>query len=704
MSNRLQNEKSPYLLQHAENPVDWFPWGEEAFEKAAKEDKPIFLSIGYATCHWCHVMERESFENEATAKILNDNFVAIKLDREERPDVDQVYMKALQATGQHGGWPLNMFLTPERVPITGGTYFPPVQAHGRPSFNQVLEAVNEVWTKDRAKFNETAASLLKALQDSVKSEEATELPGMEALATGVSELEKSFDEYRGGFIYNGPNKFPPCMNLLMLLAYYRDGKDPEDKNALLIVETTLENMKRGGIYDQVGGGLSRYSTDHDWLVPHFEKMLYDNALFARTLIETYRVTGDERYKTWTLDIFEYIQRDMTSPEGAFYSAEDADSEGVEGKFYVWTMGAMEKTLGEAGLSRDEIKRLFGFWGVSSRGNWEGNTILNESMPREEFLRASNQKAEAWETTLSKARQALLAERAKRIRPLLDDKILTSWNALMISSMAQAARAFAMPEIGHRAQKAARFILENMRDANGDLLRRYREGDARFQATLGDYALFALALLDLYRFDFNPEWAKIAGELGEKIQAKFAGENGEYYDTAADAHDLIIRNADSGDGVEPSGNSAAAALFMTLALYGINPTENKTRTQGIFKRFSMVIGKYPASHPWMLLALRMYHQTPAEIALVYKADKTDTDERTGAFSGKLELDWINRHREGDSILACAFESDLEQAGAAVPLLASRQALYEDATIYVCRDMTCEKPVSELRELERLLAAF
>ncbi len=688
-TNRLANEKSPYLLQHAHNPVDWYPWGDEAFSKARTENKPILLSIGYATCHWCHVMERESFENEDTAAILNAKFVAIKLDREERPDVDQIYMKALHATGQHGGWPLNMFLTPELLPITGGTYFPPQPAFGRPSFRQVLESIDNMWQNNRAKIDESAT----ALHNFLKQESASgggEIPGAEALEATFRQYSQLFDEYSGGFTSNGPNKFPPSMGLLFLLTYYRRSGEA---HALRMVEETLDHMRRGGIYDQIGGGLSRYATDHDWLVPHFEKMLYDNALFLWALTDSYRLTGNERYRDWGRDVCEYLRRDMTSPEGAFYSAEDADSEGEEGKFYVWSLSDFDQTLSSAGFSGDERKLLAEFWGLSMRGNWEGKNILHEGLPRERFVAGlpAGTDAAAWQKTVDRARTALLAERNKRIRPLRDDKILTSWNALMISALSQAARAFDDTELYARAEKAADFLWQTMRQADGSLLRRYREGEARIPATLPDYALLGNACLDLYRAGFAPRFFERAQELAAQIITRFDGAGGAYYETSENSDDLIVRSIESYDGVEPSGNSAAARLFHTLALYGVEPAAYHERARKIFAAFPTSLSEQGAAHSFLLKTFAYFLEPPAEIALVTPGTLDDLREVLNALATE---------QSGESVQAVAHGDNRDEAGKIVPLLADR-AVAEKDTFYVCRQLACERPVHSLDNLRALL---
>ena len=467
-SNRLSQEKSPYLLQHAGNPVNWYAWSDEAFHDAKKLDRPVFLSIGYATCHWCHVMEKESFENEDLANYLNENFISIKVDREERPDVDELYMKALHASGQQGGWPLNMFLTPERKPIIGGTYFPPRPAHGRPSFKQVLESIHNFWTNEREKVLDSAASLTSYLIDSTLKNSTIEIDPQIALSKTTEDIKSFYDRKYGGFLSNGPNKFPPSMQLLFLLQRYRKNQDSQ---LLQICEHTASSIKRGGIYDQIGGGLCRYSTDHKWIVPHFEKMLYDNALFAKVLIELFRITSKDRYRDWTLDILNYIKRDMKTAEGVFASAEDADSEGVEGKFYIWAYAEFKECLEEEKFSEEEVTLLMKFWSVTKNGNFEEKNILNESVERDIFLSECKWEINQFNLLLSRARKILLDKRSNRIRPTRDDKILLSWNSMMISAFAQAGTVFQDESLIEDAASAATFITNRMKNKDGGLFRR-----------------------------------------------------------------------------------------------------------------------------------------------------------------------------------------------------------------------------------------
>ncbi|MBX7058284.1 MAG: thioredoxin domain-containing protein [Leptospirales bacterium] len=677
-ANRLIHEQSPYLLQHAYNPVDWYAWGDEAFQRAAAEDKPVLLSIGYATCHWCHVMERESFEDALTAELLNREFIAIKLDREERPDVDQIYMRALHATGQHGGWPLNMFLTPDRRPITGGTYFPPRPSFGRPSFQQVLTQVASVWREDRKRALDSAQLLHEFLTQPQSRQPAADAARPELLlAQAGRALASTFDGVHGGFLSNGPNKFPPSMALLLLLDLNEQGQSPE---ALQMVEKTLSAMKCGGIYDQVGGGISRYSTDHQWLVPHFEKMLYDNALFARALCECYRQTGRETYRQWALDIFEYLRRDLTAPEGAFYSAEDADSEGEEGKFYVWSLAEFRDALAAGGLSKQEQDRMQLYWGLEAGGNFEGQSILHAPHDDEAFSLQNNCTIAEFKELRRRARQALLATRNRRPRPLRDEKILLNWNALMISALARAAQVFDDGELARRACVAADWLIQSLRKADGAYLRRSCQGEARFAAQLSDLSLFANALIDLYRTEFRSEYLLEARRIAELICDRFESGDGLYFESEAGASDLIARIQESYDGVEPSGNAACVELFSNLARYGFGMQWQERATEAL-KRLSESIAASPAAHCYALHTLYLQQRPLQEIALCTATDWRE-DAETGALLGNL------RRRLGpDSIVAVA--SDHEPTRPA--LLADRLAGSAGRRYFFCQDFRCQLPV-------------
>ena len=724
-TNRLIKEKSPYLLQHAHNPVNWQPWCPEVFEEAKQKDKPVFLSIGYAACHWCHVMERESFEDEETALILNENFLAVKVDREERPDIDQIYMNALHSMGEQGGWPLNIFLSPDKLPIIGGTYFPPQPLYGRPSFRQVLQSVARAWLKEKQKVLESAQTVYDFIKNKETEKQSRSLSveqevkplriSWQWIEQAAAQMKESYDPHRGGFLGNGPNKFPPSMQVLLLTALYRSNRNHE---LLEMAEHTLEQMKRGGIYDQIGGGLSRYSTDHNWLVPHFEKMLYDNALFIWALTETYRITKKEVYQKWALDIISYVKNNMTSPEGLFYCAEDADSQGEEGKFYVWSFDEFHETLKDAGFSLEERKVLADFWGLSTQGNFEGNNILHEALNRGQFLKTVNYSAEEWENILLQARKALAAQRSKRVRPGLDDKSLTAWNAYMITALAQASRAFALPELAEDAKKAADFIWEKLWDSKGNLLRRYCKGEARFTAGLNDYAALGCSFLDLYRVFFDTKYMERAVLISKSIREKFSittEENkGAFYDTHQDNRDIIVRLADAYDSVEPSGNALAGRLFYTLSRYGIDEKDNQHQWENILEYFSSSLQEIGSAHSFLLYLCCHFLSDPVE-AVVVDAKKEQNPKQNieesieqnpkKSIEHKKEitqvLNWLNQNLGGEGITVFASGKNIDAASKIIPLLAHHKSSgKEKINIYLCQNRSCQKPVHSLSELESL----
>lgn len=672
-TNRLIHEKSPYLLQHAHNPVDWYPWGEEAFARAREEDKPVLLSIGYATCHWCHVMERESFEDQETADLLNKHYIAIKVDREELPDVDAIYMKALLAMGQPGGWPLNLFLTPERRPITGGTYFPPRPAHGRPSFKQMLSTLAQLWKNDRQRLLEAADSITEFLKE--ENAISSNLPDASVFARFIGEMEQAFDASYGGFSGNGPNKFPPSMALLLLLRLYQ--RDPQGAGSVLhMVEKTLQAMCQGGIYDQIGGGLCRYSTDPLWLVPHFEKMLYDNALLIQALTETYRLTGNDYYRRMAYDIIQYLKRDLMSAEGAFYCAEDADSEGEEGKFYVWSAEEFRETLAAA-VPEEWIRLLALFWNVTDKGNFEGKNILHQ---KPDFAETNNLSRETLEEMVSTAREALFREREKRTRPLRDDKILTSWNSLMITALSRAALVFGDNSLATMAENCAQFLLTRLVKDN-QLLRRYRDGEARFPATLTDEALFGCSLIDLFRVTGRSHYMQKAIERAEAILASFFTE-GRLYETAEQhSVDLFLRPVDAYDGVMPSGPSAALRLFVTLSRYGEFPLIYQETAKVILRQFAPEWMQAARAYPAMLSAFLTFIEEPQEIAI------------TGNIRQEA-LQVIGEMLDSEAIFAFHEGTD-----APVSLLAGKDL--QRSAIYLCKNFACQSPFESVEELRQAL---
>ena len=683
-SNKLIHEKSPYLLQHAHNPVNWYPWGTAAFEKAKSEDKLLLVSIGYATCHWCHVMERESFEDPELAAFLNAHFVPVKVDREERPDVDKIHMDALHALGQQGGWPLNMFVTPEGKPITGGTYFPPQPMYGRKSFRELLETLASIWKDEREKIFTTADQLTAHLQQkAVPTAEGHPELNWEAEEQTVTLFRESYDSQHGGFKQQQQNKFPPSMGLMLLLRHY---KRTGDAHSLEMVEKTLQKMFAGGIYDQLGGGLSRYSTDHEWLVPHFEKMLYDNSLFVWVLIETFQITKKHLYENAVRDILNYVARDMTSPDGAFFSAEDADSEGVEGKFYVWSKAEVLKILGaESG------ELACAFWDITEHGNFEGSSIPNRPRSDEDVAAQFRITPEEMRKTLRASREKLMAVRSKRVRPLLDDKVLTSWNALMISAFARASRVFNDPEFEKMATRAADFIFNNLIDDSGRLLRRWREGEARFPAYLCDHAQLAVACLDLYETTYDPAWFRKAVELSDEINRLFRNEDGPYYDTGIDGEVLLTRNAEAYDGVEPSGNSSLAQAFLRLRAYGLAPQYYED-AQRIFRSFAPHLEQAGVSFSAMLCGLHFSLSSAKEVVISGRRGEAETE---------LLLAELRCEYHPNIVVSFVENGKNPETEKIIPLASGRAMVNDCATAYVCQNQTCQIPVHSVDELRQLL---
>ena len=677
-TNRLIHEKSPYLLQHAHNPVDWYPFGEEAFEKSKKENKPIFLSIGYSTCHWCHVMEHESFENETIAKVMNDNFVCIKVDREERPDVDQIYMNAVMLLTGQGGWPLNVFLTSDLKPFYGGTYFAPDERYGRPGFPTILADIARVWKTKPEDVAKAGKQLAEAIARPNEGPAGGRL-NAEILNQVLSECAHNFDSQEGGF--RSAPKFPPSMLMGLLLRIHSKTKD---KTILPMVEKTLEKMLQGGIYDQLGGGFSRYSTDNHWLVPHFEKMLYDNALLSRVYLEAYQVTKNEEYARAAKEIFNYLLRDMTDPEGGFYSAEDADSEGVEGKFYVWKPSEIKKILG------DEDGKLFcGLYGVTEGGNFEGNeNILHLRTNLPTALKAIG-KDEDW---LEGVRAKVMQARIQRVRPHLDDKILTAWNGLMISSLAYGYQVLGEPRYLQAAEKASAFISQNL-FKGGRLLASYRKGPSEIQGYIDDYAFFQSSQLDLYESTFDTAYLKKAVELEKDMVRLFWDDKaGAFYFTGSDQkdqHRLLTRTKEAYDGVIPSGNSAAALSYYRLAEW-TGRKEYRDRADAILKCFAGVLAKSGSNFPLMLQAFQFDFNGPAEILVM--GSKSESRKM-------LETMW--KTFLPNKVLVFAEEEQVKTLSGLIPWVEGRQSLGGKTTVFVCKNYQCQLPVTDVQKALELV---
>jgi hypothetical protein len=679
--NQLANETSPYLLQHADNPVEWYAWGEAALAKAKAEDKPIFLSIGYAACHWCHVMAHESFEHAEIAKLMNEYFVNVKVDREERPDLDAIYMDAVVSMTGHGGWPMSVFLTPDGVPFWGGTYFPPTSRGGLPSFPQVLMGIHEAWVSKRDALLKGGGEVL----DYVQQNRAAETMGSEALTADT--LKQAVQGVWSGFDWryagwgNGP-KFPQPMTLEFLLRYHLATGDPL---ALEMATKTLDAMLRGGMYDQLGGGFHRYATDAIWLVPHFEKMLYDNSQLARVYLHAWQVTGKRDYKRCVEEVLDYVLREMTDrgealpASGGFYSTQDADSEGEEGKFFVWSESEIDSVLGEEALFKAA-------YGVTARGNFEGHNILFVA-DTAEALAGKFKLAEAEvESRLAASRRKLFAARAKRPHPGLDDKVLSGWNGLMLAAFAEAARSLDRPDYLAAAVANAEFLLREMRTPTRRLYRSWRRGQPKLNGYLEDYAGVIEGLLALYETTFEPRWFTAARELAETMIQHFADPAGGFFDTSDDHEALVIRPKGMQDNATPSGNSLAVTVLLKLA--GLTGEGRYTDlAEAAMRLVQPVVPRFPTGFGQWLVAMSFALNHPKEIAIIGKPDAADVGEMLKVVQEKYRPFQVTAVGEAS-------------AGAVVPLLADRPQLEGKATAYVCENFVCRQPVNEAEQLRRL----
>ncbi len=681
-TNRLINETSPYLLQHAHNPVDWYPWGEEAQERARQQDKPILLSIGYSACHWCHVMEHESFEDEAIAKLMNDNFINIKVDREERPDLDTIYMNAVQMMTGSGGWPMTVFLTPDGRPFYGGTYFPPADRSGMPGFPRILIALAEAYRTQRHEVEKSAVTLLDELKriDGVKPQEGD--LSFEILDHAANQLLRVLDPVHGGF-GNKP-KFPPSMTLTFLL---RQSHRTKDHSALNGAELTLEKMAKGGMYDQLGGGFHRYSVDEKWLVPHFEKMLYDNALLSRVYLDAFLVTGQEFYKRIATETLDYVRREMTDSNGGFYSTQDADSEGVEGKFFVWTPAEVSALLGE------EDARLFcRYFDVTAMGNFEGHSILHVDEDLEVIAKLMGVTPERMAEALERGKRILFEEREKRVKPHRDEKMLTAWNGLMLRSFAEASRALGRKDYLEVATKNANFLLNDLQQA-GRLLRTHKGGESKLNAYLEDYAYLIDGLAALYEATFDLRWFEEARRLTETMIEQFwDSESGGFYFTSADHEQLITRTKDFYDNATPAGNSVAAYVLIRLSLL-TGEDRYRQMAETVLKLMKAAMMRAPSAFGHLLCALDFFLASPYEIALVGKADSNDV---------KSLIDVIFNRYLPNKVAAFAEPGD-GRAGHVIKLLENRGEIGGKATAYVCRNFYCEAPVTNPEQLNTQLTS-
>ncbi|MDT4954309.1 MAG: uncharacterized protein QOJ02_2447 [Acidobacteriota bacterium] len=675
-TNRLSKETSPYLLQHAHNPVDWYAWGDEAFEKARQEDKPILLSIGYSACHWCHVMEHESFENEEIARLMNEHFINIKVDREERPDLDQIYMNAVQMMTGHGGWPMTVFLTPEGAPFYGGTYFPPVDRHNMPGFPRILLGVADAYRSRPDDVNETAASMLEELRRVGQTRESSETLTVELLDAAERTVARSYDARHGGF--GSAPKFPAAMNLEFLLRqFHRTGRG----QALGMVEHTCRKMAEGGMYDQLGGGFHRYSTDAHWLTPHFEKMLYDNALLSRLYLHVYQQTKDVFYKRIAEETLDYVLREMTDARGGFYSTQDADSEGHEGKFFVWTVDEVKGVLGE-----EDAALFCAYYDVTEAGNFEGKNILHVSRTVEDVAKEAKVPVERLQEALERGRRKLFEVREQRVKPDRDEKALTAWNGLMLASFAEAAAILERDDYRNVAEKNAQFVLENLR-RDGLLLRTYKDGQSKLNGYLEDYAFFIDGLLALYQATGKLRWLEEAMSLADRMVEEFWDEkDGGFFYTGKSHEALIVRSKDYFDNATPSGNSVATEVLLHLAALTANEDYSR-KAVTIFRLLREPLGRYASAFGRLLGALDFYLSTPKEIAIIGAAESDETRA--------LLLEVWARFLP-NKIVAQTTEGDVRSAEVS-PLLRDRPMINGRPTAYVCEHYTCQAPTNSAIEL-------
>jgi uncharacterized protein YyaL (SSP411 family) len=678
-TNNLINETSPYLLQHAHNPVDWYPWGEPALNRAREENKPILLSIGYSACHWCHVMEHESFEDEEIAKLMNENFVNIKVDREERPDLDQIYMSAVQMMTGHGGWPMTMFLTPDGVPFYGGTYFPPEDRYNMPGLPRILLSVAEAYRSQRDQVASTATAMLGELRRVGLAEASREILTSEILDGAFRRISSNYDRTNGGF--GGAPKFPPAMNLEFFLnTWHRTGST----EALDMVEHTARKMAEGGMYDQLGGGFHRYSVDAKWLVPHFEKMLYDNALLSRLYLHLYQVTRDPQSRRVAEETLDYVVHEMTDAHGGFYSSQDADSDGEEGKFFVWSRADILKVLGES-----DGKLFCDFFNVTEGGNFAGANILHITSSLADVATRHNVSIEQLQAVIASGRQKLFDLREQRIKPGRDEKILTAWNGLMLASFAEASATLDRSDYLTVAEANARFLLDHLQK-DGLLLRTYKDGAAKLNAYLEDHACLIHGLISLYEATGTLMWIEAAVSLADKMIEQFWDENdGAFFFTGKSHEQLIVRSKEFMDNATPSGNSIATLSLLRLGLLTGNE-DYRRRATAVLRLMADQIRRYPSAFGFALGALDFYLDSPLEVVIVGSAEPLLDD---------LLRTLRQTYLPNRVIALCS--RDHEQAAAVVPLFVGRNTLATQPTAFVCQANTCQTPVHTPDELVKQL---
>ena len=679
MPNRLANETSPYLLQHANNPVDWYPWGPEALERAKREDKPILLSIGYAACHWCHVMEHESFENPTTAALMNERFVNIKVDREERPDLDGIYMQAVQAMTGHGGWPMTVFLTPDGVPFYGGTYFPDEDRHGMPSFARILMSVSNAYRSKPADVARTAASVREMYSAAMEETRSSGPLSSTLLDAAFHALERRYDERNGGF--EGAPKFPQTMSLDFLLRYAARNKNAR---ALEMVTSSFTHMARGGIYDQIGGGFARYTVDAIWLVPHFEKMLYDNALLVRLGAHIWQATSDGETKRVVEQTIDWAVREVRSPEGGFYSSFDADSEGHEGKFYVWSADDFDALLGaDAALAR-------AYWGVTDDGNFEGNNILFRAVSSADVARQFAMPESDVAEIIARSATKLYDARSKRVWPGRDEKILTSWNGLMVRGVAEAARAFENEAYARIAIESGSFLFGALcRD--GRVFRSYKDGQARIAGYLEDYAALGLTALALYELTFDTVWLDRARAMSDAtVQWFWSDETGAFHDTASDHETLITRPREITDNATPSGTSLAVDLLVRLAEL-LHDVDARRRATYVLETLAPAIARYPSAFGHALGVADMVINGAVELAIVGDVQSAEFEALRHAAAARY-------------VPSLVIAGGAPRADESIALLAGRDGRGGAAAAYVCRGYTCDEPATSPEMLARQLAAL